>query len=149
MKTAVYLFTVCAVLLAFFPIAFAQPVTLALGGGSVSPGSSVALPLSIANGGNVTSGVEWTLTYSPSDFSAGSISAASVETSSNKQLTCNNPTPGHFNCMAWGLNATGLSDGVLAVVNLTAAATVSGNAAIALSNSLAASPNAQPISVTA
>ena len=82
-------------------------------------------------------------------FSTGTVDAGSVTTSLNKTLTCNSPAAGRFDCVLWALDANALTDGVLATLNLTTANTVSASPAIAVTNSVAASPASQPISVTA
>lgn len=142
------LFAVCSLLL-FCTLIYGQSVALTLSSGSVSPGGSVSLPLSIANGGVATAAVQWTISYSPTDFSSGNVAAGPVASSLKKNLSCNSPAAGRYDCILWALDANALTDGALAVVNLTAANTVSGSPAVALTNSVAAAPDAQPIPVTA
>jgi len=142
-------FALYGFLLTFCTMARAQGVSLTLGSGSVAPGGSVSLPLSISNGGVSTAAVQWSLSYSPADFSSATVSAGPVASSLKKNLTCNTRVAGRYDCVLWALDANALTNGVLAVVNLTAASTMSGSPAIALTNSGAASPGAQPIPVTA
>lgn len=139
----------CAFLSGLCTLLYGQTVALTLGGGSTAPGASVSLPLSISNGGVSTAAVQWTFSYSPTDFSSGTVSVGPVTTSLNKNLTCNSPVAGRYDCILWALDENALSDGVLASLNLTTANTVSASPAIMLINSLASSPAAQPVSVTA
>ena len=139
----------CAFLSSLCTLVYGQGVALTLGGGSTAPGASVSLPLSISNGGVSTAAVQWTLSYSPTDFSSGTVDVGPVTTSLHKNLTCNSPAAGRYDCVLWALDENALSDGVLASLNLTAANTVSASPAITLTNSVASSPAAQPVSVTA
>jgi hypothetical protein len=99
---------------------FAQTgVTLTLSSASGSPGSVVTLSLSLNGTGNQPADLEWTLIYSPTDFSSVSVGAASIAIAANKSVSCNNSVPGVSNCVLWGLNATPISNGVVASVSLT------------------------------
>lgn len=142
-------FSLCAFVSSLCTLLYGQTVALTLGGGSTAPGASVSLPLSISNGGVSTAAVQWTLSYSPTDFSSGTVNVGPVTTSLNKNLTCNSPAAGRYDCVLWALDENALSDGVLAYLNLTTANTVSASPAIMLINSLASSPAAQAVSVTA
>ena len=99
---------------------FAQTgVTLSLSSASGSPGSVVTLSLSSNGTGNQPAALEWTLIYSPTDFSSVIVGAASIAIAANKSVSCNNNVPGVSNCVLWGLNATPISNGVVASVSLT------------------------------
>ena len=51
---------------------------------TVAPGSTVSVPLYIANQASNTAGVQWTLSYSPSDFTSVSFSTGAAADSAGK-----------------------------------------------------------------
>src|SRR5437879_3827630 len=118
---------------------FAQSsVTLALSSGSGSPGSIVMLNMS-SNGTSQAAALEWTLIYSPADFSSIAVGAAPIAIAANKSVSCDNSVPGISNCVLWGLNATTVPNGVIASVSLgLSSATTNTSSAIQFSKAGAA-----------
>jgi hypothetical protein len=62
--------------------------------------------------------LEWILVYSPADFSSASVAAGPTAIAASKFVSCSY-APGISKCVLWGINATGLSNGVVATVSLT------------------------------
>src|SRR6266404_6147995 len=97
----------------------AQGVTLGLSSGSGSPGSNVTLNMSLSGTDtNPSAALEWILVYSPADFSSASVATGPAAIAASKFVSCTY-APGISKCVLWGINATGLSNGVVATVSLT------------------------------
>jgi cohesin domain-containing protein len=129
--------------------AFAQGVALSLASGSGSPGAAVTLNLSLnATGGNQPAALQWTLTYSSTDFSFINVAAGPVATAAGKSLSCNNAV-GSSTCVVWGLNSTAIANGVVAAVTLTLSGSTSNvSSSIQLLNGVAAAPDGTAISTS-
>jgi len=118
---------------------FAQGVALSLSSGSGNPGSTVVLNLSVSSTSSQPAALEWTISYSTTDFSSVSVSAGAAATAASKSISCNS-TAGSRKCIAWGLNSKAISNGVLAKVSLTiSGSTKNPSSAVSLSNGLSAS----------
>ena len=127
---------------------FAQSsVTLALSSGSGSPGSIVTLNMS-SNGTAQAAALEWTLIYSPADFSSIAVGAAPIAIAANKSVSCDNNVPGISNCVLWGLNATTVPNGVIASVSLGLSSTTT-NTSSAIQFSSAGAANGAGASLSA
>ena len=101
------------------PCAFGQ-ISMSFAPGSRSPGSAVPLNLSMSDpsGAHPTS-LQWTLTYSSTDFSGVNVAAGTAATAAGKGITCNNTVAGTSTCVISGLNQTAISAGLVATVTLT------------------------------
>src|SRR5688572_12808673 len=99
---------------------FAQGTSLSLASGSGTQGGSVALNLSMTASGNAPSGVQWKLSYPTSDVSSLSTAAGPALTAAGKAVNCS-AASGSITCLASGMNANPIGNGVVAVVtvNLT------------------------------
>ena len=118
--------------------ALAQEVALSVSSGSGSPGGTVNLSITQSGTGSTTAAVQWTLGYSPVDFTSATVSVGPAGTAAGKQLFCSS-TAGTSTCVLWGVNANALSDGVVATVALTlSASTVNTSSSIQLTNGVAA-----------
>src|SRR5689334_23904807 len=83
----------------------AQQVSLSVGSGSTTPGSSVTLSVSTnSTGGAQSAALQWTMSYSASDISGVSVVADSATTTAGKTLSCSNTT-GATTCVVFGMNA--------------------------------------------
>src|SRR5579871_3209537 len=99
-------------------LAYAQGPSLSLASGSTVKGSALSLNLSLNAGSSAPAGLQWTLSYAPSDISSLTMSAGSALTAAGKTLSCNAGT-GSVMCLASGMNATAIGSGVVAVVTAT------------------------------
>jgi hypothetical protein len=94
-------------------IAAAQSVTLSLGIGQETEDGSVVVPINLVSlGGAQTAAVQWSLSYS-SDVTGVAFAAGTAATNAGKSLVCDANA-----CLIYGLNATGIADGVVATVTL-------------------------------
>ena len=121
MRLVIPISLVCAL----FPetLLYGATSTLSLGNGSGARSQNVSLPLAFVGSGNETSGLEWDLTYSTTDFSAVSVSVGPAATAAAKSLVCASPSAGRYKCLLIGLNRTLLGDGVVATATLTVSST--------------------------
>lgn len=115
--------------------ACAQAPFLSLASGSVVKGGSIALNLSLSvSSGSEPAGLQWALSYPLSDITSLNIVAGPALATGNKTLTCVS-SAGLLNCLATGMNASGIGSGVVAVVTAAiAAGASSSSASIPLSN---------------
>ena len=115
---------------------------LSLGNGSSAPGQSVSLPLSLSTSGNQVSGLEWTLAYSTSDFSAISVSIGPTADSAAKNLFCNSTAAGRHHCLVVGHNQSLVTNGVVATAILTVAGNTTNNSsAVSVTTSRSSTPD--------
>ncbi|HTX35795.1 MAG TPA: putative Ig domain-containing protein, partial [Bryobacteraceae bacterium] len=102
-----------------------------------------------AGSGGSPAGLQWTLTYPSSDITSFSVAAGSALTAAGKTLSCGSGT-GQVICVASGINANTVGNGVVAVVTATVASgTSSSSDSIPISNALATYPNASVDTTTA
>jgi hypothetical protein len=97
-----------------------------LSSGIVISGNNLSLDLSILSPpGGEPAAVGWTISYPVSSITAISVAAGPSATAAGKSLSCSS-SPGSYTCIASGMNARIIANGMLATVS----ATVSGLAAI-------------------
>jgi hypothetical protein len=115
-------------------VSFGQTHSLILSSGSTTPDGTVSLNLNLTStNGRIPVGIQWTLTYSPSDVTAISVTAGPAATAAGKTLSCF-ASLGTYTCLASGMNTTAISNGAVAYVDLTIAAGVSATS-VGLTNS--------------
>ncbi len=106
---------------AFFLLSYALALpaqtSLSLASGTVPVGGNVALGLSLSSGVIKAATVQWTFTYTPTDFNAISVSLAPSVASAAKTLTCFG-TSGSYTCLISGLNTNTIPNGVIATGNM-------------------------------
>lgn len=132
--------------LLFSPLVALAQTSLILASGAAVAGSPVSLNLSLSSPSGMTvSALEWTVTY-PASASNISVSAGPALTAAGKTLTCAAVSAG-YSCVATGMNANAIANGVIATVS----GTVSGSAAIniGISGATASTPGGEPSSVAA
>ena len=135
--------------LAFPLVAHAQTASLSLSPASGTPGSTINLPLAYASNGAQASGLQWSFTFSPSDFSGVSVAAGPSASGAGKAITCNAPSSGQYICLVSGLNANAIADGTLAVATFTVSnTTTSTSSAIRLVSPVAVSGSGTAIAAT-
>ena len=152
MKSVALWWTGLPILMLITPFnGLAQNATLSLSSGSGSPGTSVILSLSLnAISGNQPSAVQWTLSYSASDFSSIGIAAGGAAIAAGKSVSCNSGGGGVFTCVVWGMNSTAIPNGVVGTVTLTlSASTLNTSSIIQLNGGQSSSPSGNAISTTA
>ncbi len=94
--------------------AFAQQAAVSLSSGSSVPGGAVTLSISLAStGGAQPAAVQWTMGYSASSVTSVSVIAGSSLTAAGKSVTCSPYATGTI-CVAYGMNANTISNGILA-----------------------------------
>ena len=127
----------------------AQNVTLGLASGAGSPGTLVALNVSLnAAIGNQPAGVQWSLNYSGADFSSVGFAAGGAATAAGKSISCNSGS-GTATCVVWGINSTLIQNGVVATITFTISpSTLNTSSIIQLSGGLSASVVGAAISTT-
>ena len=90
-----------------------QSVTFSVGSGSGTTGGAVVVPITLASlGGAQTAAVQWSLSYS-SDITGATFAVGIAATNAGKTIACNGNT-----CLIYGMNATPISDGIVATVTL-------------------------------
>ena len=130
-------------------LAFCQSSALTLASGSGQPGSTVPLNLTLSNASGQPSGVQFTLVYNASDFSTITVTAGSAATAAGKSLSCQ-PSTGQLLCLVWGINATTLGNGTIAVVNATlGTGSVNVTRPIQVTGAVAAAADGTSLAITA
>src|SRR5438045_3189899 len=105
---------------------FGQTNSLALSSGSTGLGGTISLDLNLTvpSGAVSPAGLQWTLSFSAGDVASISVAAGTALTNAGKSLLCN-PSSGSITCLAFGVNATTISSGVVAQVTVTLPASTS------------------------
>ncbi len=120
-------------------IGFGQTAALSLSSGSGNAGGTVTLNLSLSATVTQPAALQWTLKYSPTDFTAATVAAASDATSAGKSLTCS-AAVGSETCVLVGMNSTLIGNGIVATVVLTVSPTTPDtSSAVQLTNTGASS----------
>jgi len=129
-------------------VSFGQtgPDSLALSSGTAAANGSVSLNLALTSpSGSQPSAIQWTVTYPPANVVGISVTAGAALTAAGKTLSCNGAS-GAYTCEASAENAGIISNGSVAVVNLTMAAGLT-TTAIGIGNSAESSPTGSGIVV--
>src|SRR5580693_3609217 len=117
----------------------AGPDSLSLSSGAAASNGAAALNMALTSpAGSAPAAIQWTLTYPPANVVSISVNSGPALTAAGKALNCFGGS-GTFSCVASALNASAISNGAVAVVNLTMAAGVT-STAIGIGNSAASSP---------
>jgi hypothetical protein len=112
-------------------IAFANSDVIALSSGTASPGTSVSLALTLtSSGGTPPSAVEWTFSYSASDFTSVSVSIAGTAVAAGKVADCAAGASGRYTCLIYGMNSTAIADGKIATATFTVSASTSNSTSV-------------------
>ena len=123
-----------------FPALFAQSVTLSVGSGSGSPGTTVSIPVTLANsGGALPTGLQWTFNY-PSGITGVTVVEGVAATNASKLLSCSGNA-----CLVFGVNTTPISNGVVATATFQLSASASGTIPISLTGVVAAAADSSSI----
>ena len=106
-------------LLTFFlfqAFSFGQSVSISIGSGSGTPGSTVSLPVTLSSaGGALPAGLQWTFSL-PSNITGLSVATGSAATAAGKTVTCNGPI-----CIVFGENNNTITNGTVATATFTLA----------------------------
>jgi len=96
----------------------------------------------ISGSGGGPAGLQWTLSYPPTDITWFNLAPGPALMAAGKTLTCSSGT-GSVTCVAAGMNANAIGNGVIAVVTATtASATSDSSASIPFTNVLGTYPSA-------
>ena len=97
-----------------------QSVTLSVGSGSATAGTTVSLPINLSSsGGAQTAGLQWSFVYS-SDITSVTVAAGPSATNAGKSVTCSGST-----CLILGFNNTAMADGTVATATFQIASSPS------------------------
>lgn len=131
-------------------ISFAQTASLTLASGSSSPGAAVSLPLSLSTSAGATpAALQWTLTYSATDFSGVTVTLGSSGASAGKSLACYSPSAGRVACILSGMNKSVIPNGSVATAAFAVSRTTgSTSSTIQVSAPGASSPDGWSIGAT-
>ena len=126
-----------------------QSASLVLSPGSGNPGSVVTLNLSLTAALTPPSSVQWTMTYSTTDFSSLTVSAGAAATAAGKSVSCNN-LAGVSTCVISGMNSNTIANGVVATMALTiSSSTTHTSSAVLFSTAKGVSSGGSTVSTTA
>ena len=126
---------------------YGQTDSLVLSSGTTAANHTVSLNLTLTSpAGSEPSAVQWSLTFPASNITSISATAGTSATNAGKTLTCASGA-GVYTCLATGMNANIITNGTLAVINVTVAAGVT-STSIGLGNSIASSGSGTAISLT-
>src|SRR5690349_8204817 len=90
--------------------------TLALSSASGASGSAVPLTLSVSSpAGSEPAALGWTFQYPAAAVTAISVTPGPSATAAGKSIVCN-ASSGMYTCIAYGMNANSMANGVLAQV---------------------------------
>ena len=135
-----------AVVLACAVAAFGQTASVSLSPSSTVKGGTVTLPLAYASNGAHASAVQWTFSFSPTDFTSVSMTDGPSASAAGKTISCNAPVSGQYICMASGLNATAIADGTIGTAAFAVSSTTTAiSSAIQVLAAEATSASAQPV----
>jgi hypothetical protein len=141
-----------AILAAGSPILGAQSgPALSLDSGSAAPGGTVSLDMHLVSpASSLPAALEWTVSYPPGDVISVNMAAGAGLMAADKTIACN-AASGSTICLAYGINANWIANGVVAVVTVTLSATA-GDSIIPLSmgntSAAAADGSALPVQAT-
>jgi len=138
--------TIFAVLFSL-PASYGQTDSLVLSSGTTTANGTISLNLTLTSpAGNEPAAAQWTLTFPASNVVSISATAGTSATNAGKTLYCSSGS-GTYSCLASGMNANIISNGTLAVVNVTIASGVT-STSIALSNTMASSGSGSAITLS-
>lgn len=97
----------------------AQQVALTTTASSTTPGASSTVNFTIANqGGAQPASVQWAFTYPSADVVGINVVAGPAATAANKLVSCSGGS-GTVSCIAYGLNTSVISNGIIATATVT------------------------------
>jgi hypothetical protein len=154
LKSPIYRWALCLAILIPWTANLRAQSTLVLSSGTVAPGGSVTLNLTLSSAfDSQPAGIQWTFIYPAAKVLVWSMAAGPALIASGKSITCAAKDTRYrgavgYTCLAVGLNANPIADGVVATL-VTSLASGAGATLIDLSNTLGASPAGSYISIAA
>jgi trimeric autotransporter adhesin len=112
----------------------------------VNPGGTATLSATLTVSGTAPAGLEWRISYSPSQISAISITAGPATSAATKTLSCAAGS-GVATCIVTGMNTNALASGVVAYISATVASGTT-SAPIQISNPMGADSSGDGLSIT-
>jgi hypothetical protein len=148
--TAISTFGTFSLFLLFMGSSFGQTATMTLASGSGTPGTLVSLPLSLSTStGGAPAALQWTLSYSTSDFTGVNLTPGASAASAGKTLDCANIAPGRQICTLFGLNNGTMGGGTIATATFAiSGATTNSSSFIQVTGPIASSATGWPITAT-
>lgn len=123
-------------------------VSYAIGSGTIDGAGLVSLPISIASRtGQLPAALQFDLKWTAAEISSVSFAIGPAGTAAGKTIQCaaQPTTPPSQRCVISGLNANGITDGVVAFANLTTSLTSQSTTTLALFGTVSASIGASAI----
>jgi uncharacterized protein (TIGR03437 family) len=124
----------------------AQTSALSLSSAVVNPGGTATLGLALTVSGTAPSGLQWTITYSPTQISGISIAPGPSASAATKTLYCA-AAAGAATCLLTGLSANTIGSGVVAYLSATAVPGAT-TASIQISNPIGVDSSGNGLGVT-
>ncbi|HUI56980.1 MAG TPA: putative Ig domain-containing protein [Bryobacteraceae bacterium] len=125
---------------------FGQTDTLSLSSGVAAADGTVSLSLTLASSTGAEAALQWTLTYPAGNVTSISAAPGAAALAAGKAVTCAIGS-GSYRCIASGMNANVIPNGVVAIVNLTIAGGVT-STAIGVTGTLGASAQGTALAVS-
>ena len=126
-------------------LCYAQSDSLALSSGSAGANGIASLNLVLTSAAvTEPASIQFTLTFPAANVTSISVSPGPTAIGAGKTVQCALAS-GAYTCLLFGLNATTIPNGIVAVVNLTIAASVT----MGIGNAVAASPTGEAILLSA
>ncbi|HEY3411892.1 MAG TPA: hypothetical protein VGM51_02430, partial [Armatimonadota bacterium] len=111
---------------------------MALSSVTTTAEGKVDLALSLTSSGTQPAGLQWTLEFATSDFTAMTVTAGPSAATAAAELTCNAES-GKSVCLLSGLTYNTMADGVVAIATLTPSANTNLTKVIGVTNAISAS----------
>jgi hypothetical protein len=126
-------------------------VSLSLSSGSGNPGSSVTLSVSLRSTGTPPASLQWAFSYSTSVFTGVRVVAGPSATNAGKGVSCGaGANPGTTNCIVFGINTSGMANGIVAEATFTISrSTPATSAVVQMNNPVAAAGDGAGITASA
>src|ERR1039457_3874563 len=134
--------------LLLFPSTPLPQSALTLSSVTAAPGGIVALDLSLSSAASsLPAAIQWTFTYPSSAVANFNVTAGAALTSANKTVTCAGGATAYV-CMASGMNANTIPNGVIATVLVTLSGSSAAAIVVASGLGVSSSGNAIPVTTT-
>ena len=130
-------------------VALAQTVSLSGSLGTGISGGTATVNLNLTtSGGAQPAAIEWTTTYSTTDISSISVTAAGTAAAAGKTVICSYGT-GTAICILYAMNQAVIADGLAAQISVNLTSTTAAATALSFSAPVASTPDGTDIAATA
>jgi trimeric autotransporter adhesin len=125
--------------------------TLSVGTGSGPKGGTITVPVNLDSGasGIHPAALQWTLTFSATDFTGVTLSAnGAAAAAAGKSVTCALATATTFTCLAAGITPNTIQDGVVATLTFQVSPTTASSASpVAITQASGAANDGSPVGI--